>query len=111
MMNVIEAVKFTVDALSPVKDSVCIDTGVSVEIYTNMQDDGVYDDKIVFKWEMLYGILHLMAGVEDVGYVEIIDMSGYRTVDLRQEIACFVMDYFVECDMLRIAETYCAKEV
>lgn len=46
--------------------------GVSV----SFEDDG-YDDIATFKVMYICGIEHLVAGIEDVGNVEIADINGY----------------------------------
>lgn len=69
-----------------------------------------FGDVAVFKLDYIFGMLHIMAGIEEYGMVEIEDMDGWDWEHIDRCIDEFVDRYFESVDLLQECDQYMIDE-
>ena len=94
------------DARSCVKEHLANQTKVGVEFRLVLDNGNDWRDVAVFKMDYIFGMLHIMAGIEEYGMVEIKDVSGWMWDLVVEKIDKFVDDYFKSVDLLEECYSY-----
>lgn len=77
------------------------ESGITIG-FTDNGDDYMADFHVVY----LYGLEHIMAGIDDVGMVSIEDVSGWPWDEYKKHVHDFVLCYFDYNDLLRNVQEF-----